>query len=64
MANSYHQQYGFDYDETVSPMVKPTSICLVLNLAISQGWSVRQLDVKNAFCHGVLREDVYMTQPP
>lgn len=64
MANGYHQQYGFDYDETVSPVVKPTTIHLVLSLAISQGWSLRQLDVKNAFCHGVLREDVYMTQPP
>jgi hypothetical protein len=36
----------------------------VLSLAVSRGWSLRQLDVKNAFLHGLLKKDVYMTQQP
>ncbi|KAJ9544320.1 hypothetical protein OSB04_024027 [Centaurea solstitialis] len=61
--NGKCQQVEVDCDETFSPVVKPTTICTVLILAISQSWPIHQLDVKNAFLHGDLLETVYMFQP-
>ncbi|CAM8971397.1 unnamed protein product [Rhodiola kirilowii] len=64
VAKGFHQQYGIEYGETYSPVVKPATIRTVLCLAVSRNWPLRQLDVKNAFLHGFLQEDVYMSQPP
>jgi histone deacetylase 1/2 len=59
----FTQRPGIDFDETFSPVVKPATVRTVLSLALSRGWPVHQLDVKNAFLHGTLSETVFAAQP-
>lgn len=58
------QVQGVDYFETFSPVVKLTSLRILLALANEEGLFMRQLDVKTAYLHGKLEETVYMEQPP
>jgi hypothetical protein len=64
VVKGFKQCLGIDYDDMFSIVVKPSTIHLVLSLAVSQGWTLHQLDVQTVFLHGVLEEEVYMKQPP
>ncbi|KAK1664324.1 hypothetical protein QYE76_052483 [Lolium multiflorum] len=48
VAHGFTQQQGIDYGDTFSPVVKPATVRLVLSLAVSSGWALRQIDVSNA----------------
>jgi hypothetical protein len=61
VAKGFHQQEGVDFGETYSPVVKPTTIRTILSVTYSAGWSI---DTQNAFLHGFLFKEVFMTQPP
>jgi len=60
----YTQTYGIDYEETFAPMAKMNTVRIILSLAVHFGWEIYQFDVKNAFLHGSLKEEVYMEIPP
>eukprot|EP00253_Pinus_taeda_P003920 PITA_03920 len=63
VAKGFSQVEGIDYTETFSPVAKMNSIRLVLSLVASFKWEVHQMDVKSAFLHGDLHEEIYMEQP-
>ncbi|KAL1221166.1 Retrovirus-related Pol polyprotein from transposon RE2 [Cardamine amara subsp. amara] len=64
VARGFNQKYGVDYAETFSPVVKSVTIRLVLQLAVTGSWVIKQLDINNAFLQGTLEDEVYVTQPP
>lgn len=64
MAKGFHQNPGVEFFETFSIVVKGSTIRVILGLAVSNCWALRQLDFNNAFLNGNLMEEVYMSQPP
>jgi hypothetical protein len=58
------QEYGVDYEKTFAPVAKMTTVHTIIAIAASQGWPLHQMDVKNTFLHGDLKEDIYMAPPP
>jgi transposase InsO family protein len=59
-----NQEYGVNYEETFAPVAKMTTVRTILALAASNDWPLHQMDVKNAFLHGDLKECIYMKPPP
>ena len=64
VAKGYTQSYDIDYLETFVVVAKMTTMRVLLSLATYSGWSLQQLDVKNAFLYGDLKEEVFMEVPP
>ena len=48
--------------QTFSPVIKASTIRIVLTIAVSRGWDIQQIDINNAFLNGILQEEVFMFQ--
>lgn len=59
----YTLQQRFDFNETFSSVVKPTSISVISTIVLHMKGDIRQLDMNNAFLNGELQKEVYMEQP-
>lgn len=64
VAQGFSQIPGFDFTHTFSPVVKASTVRIILAIAVMNSWPLHQLDVKNAFLNGHLSSPVYMEQPP
>nr|GEZ42246.1 retrovirus-related Pol polyprotein from transposon TNT 1-94 [Tanacetum cinerariifolium] len=64
VAVGYSQQEGIDYDETFSLVARIEAIRLFLASAAHKDFTVFQMDVKTTFLSGILKEEVYVGQPP
>ncbi|KAG7547574.1 Zinc finger CCHC-type superfamily [Arabidopsis suecica] len=63
VAKGYVQRHGIDFDEVFAPVARIETVRFIIALAASNGWEVHHLDVKTAFLHGELKEEVYVSQP-
>lgn len=63
VVRGFTQEFGVDYNETFSPVMRFTSVRAILATAAAKEMTLKQFDVKTAFLYGELSEDVYMRQP-
>ncbi|KAE8700619.1 Detected protein of unknown function [Hibiscus syriacus] len=64
VAKGFTQTYVIDFTETFAPVAKLNTVRVLLSLAVNYDWKLYQLDVKNVFLNGKLKEEVYMKLPP
>ena len=63
VAKGFAQKPGIDYTETYAPVAHMESTRVLLHIGAPLDWEIHQMDVKTAFLHGDLKEEVYMDQP-
>nr|GEX32815.1 ribonuclease H-like domain, reverse transcriptase, RNA-dependent DNA polymerase [Tanacetum cinerariifolium] len=63
VAKGYVKEHVIDYEKFFAPVARMETVRLILALLAYHGWEVHHLDVKSAFLHGELKEEVYVTQP-
>nr|GEV43284.1 retrovirus-related Pol polyprotein from transposon TNT 1-94 [Tanacetum cinerariifolium] len=63
VVRGYRQEEGIDFEESFAPVARMEAIRIFLAYVAQKSFIVFQMDVKTAFFHGTLIEDVYVCQP-
>ncbi|GKC40170.1 retrovirus-related pol polyprotein from transposon TNT 1-94 [Tanacetum coccineum] len=63
VARGYRQEEGIDFEESFAPVARLEAIRIFIAYAAHKNMIVYQIDVKTAFLNGILREEVYVSQP-
>lgn len=64
VAHGNEQREGLDYEETFAPVVRWSTVWLIVALATAFDWTLTHMDVVTAFLNGTLKETIFMKQPP
>ena len=59
VAKEFQQEYGVDFDEMFSPVLKMTILRFMLGVVAAESLDLNQLNVKTTFLHGDLKEVIY-----
>nr|GFD27032.1 retrovirus-related Pol polyprotein from transposon TNT 1-94 [Tanacetum cinerariifolium] len=63
VVRGYRQEEGIDFEESIASVARMEAIMIFLAYAAHKSSTMFQMDVKIAFLHGLLKEDVYVCQP-
>nr|GEZ08263.1 copia-type Pol polyprotein [Tanacetum cinerariifolium] len=63
VVRGYRQEEGTDFEESFALVARMEAMRIFLAFATHKSFTVFQIDVKTAFLHGTLKEDVYVCQP-
>nr|GEY26155.1 hypothetical protein [Tanacetum cinerariifolium] len=63
VVRGYRQKEGIDFKESFAPVARMEAIRIFLAYVAHKSFTVFQMEVKTAFLHGLLKEDVYVCQP-
>jgi len=64
VAKGYSQQEGIDYTKTFASVAHLKEIRILLSFVAHHGMMLYQMDVKSAFLNGIIKEELYVEQPP
>lgn len=64
VAQGYNQRYGIDYVDVFAPVTRQETLRALLAVAGKERMILQHLDVKTAYLHGTIEEEIYMRQPP
>jgi hypothetical protein len=64
VAQDFSQMEGLDFGETFTHVAHLETIWILLNFIAFKGFKLYQIDVKSTFLNGVIKEEVYVRQPP
>lgn len=60
VAKGFSQKEGVNYDETLAPVARYSSIRAIISIAAQMGSRIHQMDLKTAFLNGVIEEEIYI----
>lgn len=63
MAKGYDQKFGVDYFKSFSPVARTVTVRMFFAIATAKQWDIHQIDVNNAYLHGILEEEIYLKPP-